>query len=958
MNKHPFPSLFPAPSPPRRQRGAALILLLSVVVFLTLFSLFSGCPRRMPSLSLRQAEKTMAALGQGKQALLGWAVSHPHAPGLMPWPDRNGDGNYDGDSDCASLPSHATFNPGFLLGRLPWRARTSPCERAHGGLGIDARDSSGARLWYGISRNLIRRYQSPARYPAINPELATSAPFPWFTVRDGAGALISDRVAAVILAPGVALGNQNRVATAPDPEQYLDTHAGTGINNADSDGCRDNNPGCGGVDGEEFVLAKGENAFNDRLLFITIDELIAKVERRVLNELTRALNRHRATSGVYPWPAPFAYPPAMASGVVTETAADAARTLIDTKANFTAIGVQAGQIIRNLTDGSKAIIDAIVSSERLSLAGDGLRHGNDNRFDVNLISRPDDNDRYEILTDTSGVATSATLGNTLQDTDRGMDFGALGIRIGDMVENVTDGTYGVVTNIPDADTLALRRLASDKTMGFDPGDSYEIPRFNGVPGTREGALPIHAVGERFQTGFTVGWNIPAVAIATTPSVNNGAYLAALEKALRCSDPRRLVMSGGGGCDTGYSPRATPWSEGSCAWQRMETVRCQGRTDWDWYLAGTVTANHGDPWKLTDTGMDFAGRGVDAGDVIRNDTDGSHGVIESVSGGELKVAWLHGGSRNNFAIGDKYRVRVATNILPERSASCANIPNGGEIVSCDSRTLVDVSADFWGSGVRPGDTIENRTRGWWGIIETVGQSGAFPQAESTLRVEPMGAGAPVSDFADGDSYIIRTAFVDKRRYGFQLAFTGNVTIPNDNTGLRHVGTGANATLPAQNQISSQDWDAINQRTVLRAAINTNPATPTTGEIRVSGMQHDLAPDLPAWFFTNQWYKFIYMAVSPSHLPGGNGNCVSSNDCLILKTIGPGGTTIRNDIQALLLSAGPPTRASGCLQNRPAADPGQYFEKENVHPGGSGNIFARPRWPLSDKCFLDRIRIVAP
>lgn len=887
---------------------------------------------------------------------MGWAVSHPNAPGLMPWPDRNADGNHDGDSDCASLSSGATFNPAFLLGRLPWRGRTNPCERTHGGLCIDVRDGAGERLWYAVSRNLIRRYQSPAGYPAINPRLADTAPYPWITVRDGNHALLSDRVAVVILAPGMALNGQDRAGTAPNARDYLDTHGETGVDNADSDGCFDDNPGCGGIDGEEFVLAKGDATFNDRLAFITIDELMTNIERRVLNEVDKVLDRRREVGGAYSWPSPFAYPTALVSGSVTENGATY-RDLVDDKADFLTADVRPGQVIRNISDGSKGIIET-VRRAGLSLTTDGLRHGKDNRFRINRVNDPSDNDRYEILVDASGVATDAG-GNRLRDTDRAVDFGALGIRIGDLVENVSDETYGVVTGIPDPATLMLRRLASDDSMGFDPGDSYEVPRFNGVPNTREGALPLHGAGERFRTGFGVAWNISGGVVEITPSVNNDPYRLALERALRCAGMGDLTMPPeleNENCRSNHPPVTIPWRDGSCSWRSMESVRCEGRADWGWYPAGTVTETHGSgPIRIEDGNRDFRERGVDTGDIILNTSDGSRGVITSLGDRQLEVARLCGGARNDFRIGDGYRIRVATRILPEGTADCADISHGGHAISCDSTTLVDTDTNFRANGARPGDTIGNRDTGWWGIIREVGLAGAPAHGESLLRVEDMGEDS--AGFAFGDRYVIRSEFADKRRHAFHLDFIGNGGFDGD-TGLRRVWTRTDTPLAAQNRIRIQDWDDVNDRIVMDAVIAVgSPGATKTAGIRISGIQLDLAPDdFPAWFSAH-WREFIYMAASRAYLPLGNGDCKLNDDCLVLRTVGLGGTVSRSDIEALILSGGPKTNGVDCLQIRPGASPDQYLEEENARPDdGSGFQRRHPR--RLDACFRDQARIVAP
>nr|VFK02480.1 MAG: hypothetical protein BECKH772B_GA0070898_102831 [Candidatus Kentron sp. H]VFK02627.1 MAG: hypothetical protein BECKH772A_GA0070896_102802 [Candidatus Kentron sp. H]VFK05865.1 MAG: hypothetical protein BECKH772C_GA0070978_103071 [Candidatus Kentron sp. H] len=954
---------------PRRQTGAALLLLLGIIVLLS-SGIFIDHLGQAALHRLQQDQKTTEALFAAKQALIGWAVGHPNVPGLMPWTDRNGDGNYDGDSDCASLSSDATFNPSFLLGRIPWRGRTTPCEETHGGLGIDVKDSAGERLWYAVSRNLIRRYQSPAGYPTINPTLANTAPFPWLTVRDATNASISNRVAAVILAPGSVLNDQDRSAYAPDPKNYLDIHASTGINNADADDCFDNHTGCDGTEGEDFVLADADTGFNDQLIFITIDELMRAVEKRVLNEVDKVLDDYRKTAGqevtgVYPWMSPFAYPTTTLSSDVSEDGTDTTRHLIDSNADFMNTGIRPGQVVRNLTDGSKGIVETVNTETMLTLTTDGLRGGEDNRFDVNHISDPDDNDRYEILMDSSGLATDGSSGNTLEDTNRSVGFDALGIRIGDILENVSDETYGVVAAQPSADTITLARLGSDDTMAFDPGDSYEIPRFNGVPDVWEGHLPFHAMGERFRTGFTIAWHIPEEIPDKSSLSDNAGYLASLENAIQCSDePDRAETDS---CDPDRLPKAVPWADGSCAWQGINVVRCEGQTEWISYLTGTITeTDENDPLGFQDDSADFQGFGVEQGDIVLNQTDGSRSVIEQVTAQGIRAFALYDGVKNHFETGDEYQIRVAAKRIPgqdaqEEKADCADVWDGAATLACGPGTLVDIGANFWGNGVRPGDAIQNRSQGWWGIIEAVGEPGAFDNTQDTLRVENASDAAGAGNhFADGDAYVIRSGFVDERRYAFDLAFTGEATV-YDNGGLRHVETGSQVLFSQRNAIHIQDRDTVNQRIVVDASITTHGAT--LGEIKVSGIQRDLEPNFPSWFLANHWHHFIYVAASPAYLPQSNenpddGNCIPNNDCLTLRTENMGGTTNQNDVRALVIAAGLETDGENCPQNRPASDVAQYLEGENIHPtGNAGDLtFQRKHPRLMDACFRDQAHVI--
>ena len=137
-------------------------------------------------------------------------------PGLLPFPDRNRDGNYDGKGDCVTYG----LNDSHLLGRLPWAGDANPCPRM--GLNIDLRDGAGERLWYAVSRNLLVR----GRGGAVNPGMgqAGRAEFPWIRLRNARGEVVTESgggepaaIAAVIIAPGATLAGQDRSRAAPGP---------------------------------------------------------------------------------------------------------------------------------------------------------------------------------------------------------------------------------------------------------------------------------------------------------------------------------------------------------------------------------------------------------------------------------------------------------------------------------------------------------------------------------------------------------------------------------------------------------------------------------------------------------------------------------------------------------------------------------------------------------------------
>lgn len=273
----------------KKQRGAALILLAFIIglaVTALLMKSFNAT-----SLQAEREERTMQTLMQAKKALLAWSIAHPNWPGVMPFPDRNGDGDYDGESDCVT----SGLNTTHLLGKLPLLGE-APCITPQDGLGIDAYDSSGEKLWYAVSMNLIRTSGSAAT-PVINPRIIDNPTNSWMVLRDSRGAIISDRVAVVILAPGSPVSPQDRSEAEPPPADFLDQIiiGGTTYSNFDYD-----------TDDEDFIMGDTTTGnFNDKLVYITIDELMTGLEKRAANTAKEALNNYEDNSGNFPYAAPL-----------------------------------------------------------------------------------------------------------------------------------------------------------------------------------------------------------------------------------------------------------------------------------------------------------------------------------------------------------------------------------------------------------------------------------------------------------------------------------------------------------------------------------------------------------------------------------------------------------------------------------------------------------------------------
>jgi len=284
-----------------KQCGMALIMLLFVMALASVGFIFSSL--EPSTIRLERDKKTEEVLQQAKSALIGWSVSHPEYPGILPFPDRGTDGNYDGSSDCVNT-AITPLAYAHLIGKLPYNNQTTPCVGtvAGSGLAMGLKESEGEDLWYAVSRNLIRTTAAVAT--VINPSIADTPTYPWLVVRDKSGQVISSRVAAVIIAPGLPIGTQNRAGGLAGAGAYLDTVviSGTTYSNADY-----------AVANEDFILGEDMRnvppshptyqqpyQFNDRLIYITIDELMLALEKRVAREVAAVMRNYYLASEVVP----------------------------------------------------------------------------------------------------------------------------------------------------------------------------------------------------------------------------------------------------------------------------------------------------------------------------------------------------------------------------------------------------------------------------------------------------------------------------------------------------------------------------------------------------------------------------------------------------------------------------------------------------------------------------------
>lgn len=306
------------------QKGGALLIftmILALAVIASLFSMLDG-----GSVKVERDKANAKILSDAKVALLGYAIGAIGAgqrPGDLIRPDFASESppNYDGSADGGCLNVLAANGLPLInnsvdmrcLGRLPWKD-----------LGISIRSSSendptGIMPWYAVSANLV----SFPCLSALNPNTlnlvynagpldctGATLPYPWLTLRDGGGNIVSNRVAAIIFVPNVARGGQTRsILPLGMANQYLDTLV---VPMGCAAPCVPGTYSNADMDNDYIFSSEGDpiaanSNFNDQLVYITIDELMLALEKRVAGEVRKQLNSYRATNGFFPDAATIGY---------------------------------------------------------------------------------------------------------------------------------------------------------------------------------------------------------------------------------------------------------------------------------------------------------------------------------------------------------------------------------------------------------------------------------------------------------------------------------------------------------------------------------------------------------------------------------------------------------------------------------------------------------------------------
>ena len=318
----------------RGQGGAVLLATLALTIVAgagVLLSRFDGAA----TLRAREAAVTARALADARRALIGWSVGaglarggEAHAPGVLPFPDRNTDPyGYDGEADCVT----SGLSDRHLIGRLARAGEASPCpDRA---LGVELRDGSGEPLWYAVSRNLVNHRGGGASRSADQPRPPRPQPpaYPWLRLIDANGArrdrkrrrAARDRRGGHC--PGAAAARSDAVGVRARPCPL----PGLGHRERRDLGQRRLRrlPGRGRRRERAHALSQAaparssscirtpatprprSDSFNDRIAWITAEELLRAAEARALGEMAVVLERYRSRHGAYPWLAPHAGDP-------------------------------------------------------------------------------------------------------------------------------------------------------------------------------------------------------------------------------------------------------------------------------------------------------------------------------------------------------------------------------------------------------------------------------------------------------------------------------------------------------------------------------------------------------------------------------------------------------------------------------------------------------------------------
>jgi hypothetical protein len=163
---------------------------------------------------------------------------------------------------------------------------------------------------------------------------------------------------------------------------------------------------------------------------------------------------------------------------------------------------------------------------------------------------------------------------------------------------------------------------------------------------------------------------------------------------------------------------------------------------------------------------------------------------------------------------------------------------------------------------------------------------------------------------------------ERTYTYTFDFIGTGTTTTlGNLKTRQVTNTAPETIVMQDKITVLGTDYV---------IWTGTVTAPTGSYGMGGVYFDIedSNEFPGYFFSNLWHHYIYAKIAADHVAvntisgsPSTDDCATAVPCVDLEI---GGSTVRNDIQAVLIGAG--NQLAG--QNRGNGNMSDYFENSNA------------------------------
>jgi len=350
---------------------------------------------------------------------------------------------------------------------------------------------------------------------------------------------------------------------------------------------------------------------------------------------------------------------------------------------------------------------------------------------------------------TSDIADGTTTGGA-SDTeviDTTATFIEHGVRAGDVIRNVTDGSEATVITVIGETNLQTQVLAGGFDRLWETGDTYSIDL----------AQAVNDSGATFQTdGVIVGDTVRNTTDGSTASV------------LVVNSETKLTIAGltGGTVDAfavgdAYSVDGAGWTTRD-AFTKPGTVtsvtdRANFVADGAGVTSRGTTTGASDLVLLIDSTATFQTDGVGVSDVVNNTTDGSIGNVVSVDS-EIQVttSTLVGGVENDWDTGDVYAITEGKQIATGTHTGVA-----------DSATvLTDSEATFIAtSNVKVGNVVRNTTDGSTGTVVTI-------DSETQITTSALVDGTD-NDFDVDDAYTIEQSINDAGswQYGVVTWVTG-------------------------------------------------------------------------------------------------------------------------------------------------------------------------------------------